>query len=221
MRPYPARMATTDLTPDVTTTGPLLSVSEKAQKRVLDLLAGEDNPDELALWVEVMGVNRGEYAYDLYFQPAGEAGAGDERFTVGSLEVVVPVDSVEQLRGATLDVNRDLLNPGLMMDNPNTPPAPPPPPGLDLSGTPAERIAQVLEVQINPSIASHGGRADLVRFDDATGTVELRLSGGCQGCAQSTATLRNGIEGALRAAIPEITEVVDVTDHAGGANPYY
>ena len=67
----------------------------------------------------------------------------------------------------------------------------------------------------------HGGRADLVRFDEATGTVELRLSGGCQGCAQSTATLRNGIEGALRAAIPEITEVVDVTDHAGGANPYY
>lgn len=211
----------TDRTPEVAADVPVLSVSEKAQKRVLDLLAGEESPDELALWVEVMGVSGGEYAYDLYFQAVGEAGEGDERFAVGELEVIVPVDSVEQLRGATLDVNRDLLNPGLMMDNPNTPPAPPPPPGLDLSGSAAERIVQVLEGQINPSIASHGGRADLVRFDDATGTVELRLSGGCQGCAQSTATLRNGIEGALRAAIPEITEVVDVTDHASGETPYY
>lgn len=211
----------TDRTPAVAADVPVLSVSEKAQKRVLDLLAGEESPDELALWVEVMGVSGGEYAYDLYFQPVAEAGEGDERFAVGGLEVIVPVDSVEQLRGATLDVNRDLLNPGLMMDNPNTPPAPPPPPGLDLSGSATERIVQVLEGQINPSIASHGGRADLVRFDDATGTVELRLSGGCQGCAQSTATLRNGIEGALRAAIPEITEVVDVTDHASGETPYY
>ena len=96
-----------------------------------------------------------------------------------------------------------------------------PPAAMELSGTSAERIRQVLEGQINPSIASHGGRADLVRFDEATGTVELRLSGGCQGCAQSTATLRNGIEGALRAAVPEINEVVDVTDHAGGETPYY
>ena len=214
-------MATTDLTPDATTTGPLLSVSEKAQKRVLDLLAGEDSPEELALWIEVMGANGGEYAYDLYFQAVGEAGAGDERFTIGELEIIVPIDSVDRLRGATLDVNRDLLNPGLVMDNPNVPPAPEPPRALDLSGTPAERIVQVLEGQINPSIASHGGRADLVRFDEATGTAELRLSGGCKGCAQSTATLRNGIEGALRSAIPEINEVVDVTDHAGGETPYY
>ncbi|MCB1004901.1 MAG: NifU family protein [Acidimicrobiales bacterium] len=214
-------MATTDLTPDATTTGPVLAVSEKAQRRVLDLLAAEADPDGLALWVEVMGVDRGEYVYDLYFQAVGEAGAGDRHFTVGELAVVVPSDSVDALSGATLDVNRDLLNPGLMMDNPNTPPAPEAPAALDLHGTPAERIVQVLEGQINPSIASHGGRADLVRFDEATGTVELRLSGGCQGCAQSTATLRNGIEGALRAATPEITEVVDVTDHAGGANPYY
>lgn len=211
----------TDLSADAAAEVPVLTVSEKALQRVLDIRAQEDEPDTLALWVEVMGVNRGEYAYDIYFQSPAEAGAGDERSRVGDLEVVVPLDSIDQLRGATLDVNRDLLNPGLMMNNPNTPPAPAPPPGLDLSGTPAERIHQVLEGQINPSIASHGGRADLVRFDDATGTVELRLSGGCQGCAQSTATLRNGIEGALRAAIPEITAVVDVTDHAGGANPYY
>jgi Fe/S biogenesis protein NfuA len=211
----------TDRSTETATDVPVLTVSEKALRRVLDIRAQEDDPDSLALWVEVMGVNGGEYAYDIYFQSPAEAGAGDERARFGELDVVVPLDSIDQLRGATLDLNRDLLNPGLMMNNPNVPPAPAPPAGVELSGTPAERIRQVLEGQINPSIASHGGRADLVRFDDATGTVELRLSGGCQGCAQSTATLRNGIEGALRSAVPEINEVVDVTDHAGGETPYY
>ena len=202
----------TDRSTEAATDVPVLTVSEKALRRVLDIRAQEDDPDSLALWVEVMGVNGGEYAYDIYFQSPAEAGAGDERARLGELDVVVPLDSIDQLRGATLDLNRDLLNPGLMMNNPNVPPAPAPPAG---------RNHHVLEGQINPSIASYGGRSDLVRFDNATGTVELRLSGGCQGCAQSTATLRNGIEGALRSAVPEINEVVDVTDHAGGETPYY
>jgi len=77
----------------------------------------------------------------------------------------------------------------------------------------------VLERRINPSIAGHGGRADLVSVDG--GTVSLRLSGGCQGCGMAAATLRNGIEVRLREAIPEITEIVDVTDHEAGSDPYY
>ena len=205
----------------------VLSVSDKALRRVLEIRSQEDDPTTLALWVEVMGVNGAEFAYDIYFQSADEAGPNDVRTVHDDLTIIVPVDSIEQLTGATLDVSRDLLNPGLVMNNPNLPPAPaaapgaPPAPPMDLTGTPAERIVQVLEAQINPSIASHGGRADLVRFDDATGTAELRLSGGCQGCAQSTATLRNGIETSLRNAIPEIKAVVDVTDHASGENPYF
>ncbi len=203
----------------------VLSVSDKALRRVLDIRAQEDGPTELALWVEVMGVSGADYAYDIYFQDPAQAGPGDVRIEHGDLVVIVPSDSVEQLRGATLDLSRDLLNPGLVMENPNQPPAPARPapapagPPLELSGTPAERIGQVLEAQINPSIASHGGRADLAGFEN--GTAYLRLSGGCQGCAQSTATLRNGIESALRAAVPEITAVVDVTDHASGTNPYF
>lgn len=205
----------------------VLSVSDKALRRVLDIRAQEDDPAELALWVEVMGVSGADYAYDIYFQDPKQAGPGDVRTEHGDLVVIVPSDSVEQLRGATLDLSRDLLNPGLVMENPNQPPAPARPaaapapagPPLELSGTPAERIGQVLEAQINPSIASHGGRADLAGFEN--GTAYLRLSGGCQGCAQSTATLRNGIESALRAAVPEITAVVDVTDHASGTNPYF
>jgi Fe/S biogenesis protein NfuA len=203
----------------------VLSVSEKALRRVLEIRSQEDDPTTLALWVEIMGVNGDEFAYDIYFQSPDEAGPNDVRTAHDDLVVIVPVDSIEQLTGATLDLSRDLLNPGLVMNNPNPPPAPaaptgaPPGPPIELIGTPAERIVQVLEAQINPSIASHGGRADLAGFED--GTAYLRLSGGCQGCAQSTATLRNGIETSLRNAIPEITAIVDVTDHASGTNPYF
>ena len=81
------------------------------------------------------------------------------------------------------------------------------------------QIEELFEQEINPAIASHGGRVELV---DVEGTkVYLRLGGGCQGCASANVTLKNGIEKAIRAMIPEVTDVIDATDHASGANPYY
>jgi Fe/S biogenesis protein NfuA len=199
------------------------SVSEKARKRVVALRADEPEPD-LALWVEVVGANATEFVYDLYFQGIQHADPDDLVVSVEDLTVVVPDGSRDFLEGATLDVSRDLLNPGLVLDNPNRPPAAAVSPEMasdlgELTGTVAERITQVLERQINPAVASHGGKAELVDVTDA-GVVSLRLSGGCQGCGQAAATLRNGIEVALRQHIPEITEIHDVTDHAAGENPY-
>lgn len=81
------------------------------------------------------------------------------------------------------------------------------------------RIAKVIEDMVNPAVASHGGRVDLV--DYVNNNVYLRLSGGCQGCASSSITLRNGIERLLREEFPDIGEIVDVTDHTAGENPYY
>ena len=83
----------------------------------------------------------------------------------------------------------------------------------------AQRVIQVLERQINPSIAAHGGRADLVAVENEI--AYLRLSGGCAGCGMASVTLNEGIVVALRESIPEITQVIDVTDHAAGTNPYY
>jgi len=82
-----------------------------------------------------------------------------------------------------------------------------------------QKIEALFESSINPQIASHGGRVELA---DVTGTVvAVRLGGGCQGCASANATLKQGIEQAIRQEIPEVTEVVDVTDHTAGSNPYY
>ena len=90
-----------------------------------------------------------------------------------------------------------------------------------ITGALALRVVAVLEQSVNPAIASHGGRADLVALNEDDGTAYLRLSGGCQGCAMSQMTLRQGIETALLEEVPELTKILDVTDHGGGENPYY
>jgi Fe-S cluster biogenesis protein NfuA len=79
-------------------------------------------------------------------------------------------------------------------------------------------IEELFREEINPSISSHGGFVELASVEGST--VYVRLGGGCQGCASANQTLRQGIERAIRARLPEVGEVIDVTDHASGANPY-
>jgi Fe-S cluster biogenesis protein NfuA len=82
-----------------------------------------------------------------------------------------------------------------------------------------DRIVTLIDQQINPAVAQHGGSVSLVDVKDAV--VYLQLGGGCQGCGMATATLRQGIEQMIRRSIPEVANIVDVTDHASGENPYY
>ena len=73
--------------------------------------------------------------------------------------------------------------------------------------------------EINPMVARHGGKVELVDVQD--GTVVVRMMGGCQGCGMATVTLRQGIETALRQAVPVVRGLKDITDHTAGRNPYY
>ena len=82
-----------------------------------------------------------------------------------------------------------------------------------------EKVQELFDTQINPAVAQHGGNVELV--DVRGNVVYLRLGGGCQGCGMADVTLKQGIEHAIRSMIPEIGEILDVTDHAGGRNPYY
>lgn len=82
-----------------------------------------------------------------------------------------------------------------------------------------ERVAQLFDQQVNPMVARHGGRVELIDVQDAV--VMLRMGGGCQGCGMADVTLRQGIEGMLAQAIPEVRGIVDITDHTTGANPYF
>ena len=203
---------------------PILSITDSARARVLEVLSSEANPETLALWLEVAGTANGDYTYDLYFQALADADPHDGVQHGDDLSVVIPADSVDKIRGARLELSDDVEQGGLVIVNPNKPVPPAASPGMgqapaDLSGDVPQRVIQVLDQQINPSIASHGGHAELVAVEDDV--AYLRLSGGCQGCGLAAVTLSQGIEVAIRDAVPEITRVVDVTDHAAGTNPYY
>jgi len=175
----------------------------------------------------VRGVQAGSFVYDLYFQAASDADERDARHTQGDFEVIVPAASVERLRGARLEWSEEGEG-GLVLVNPNAPTPEEAAPGVPpevlaqgINGSLARRVVAVLEQSVNPAIASHGGRADLVALNEDDGTAYLRLSGGCQGCAMSQMTLRQGIETALLEEVPELTKILDVTDHGSGENPFY
>lgn len=196
----------------------ILTVTEAAVTKILELREAEDDPADLALRVAVTGIAGPEYTYDLTFEPVAEAEETDNLYRQGELPVLVPADSMDQLMGATLDLPGADGQGGLVLRNPNRP-DPLAGVDLDLSGTTAEKVQQLLDQQINPGLAAHGGYAELKGVEDDK--VYVLMGGGCQGCAVSAMTLREGISKAITAAIPEITEVIDVTDHDAGENPYY
>jgi Fe/S biogenesis protein NfuA len=196
----------------------IVEVTPDALERIADVRAGEDDADSLVLRIAVTGVNGVEYAYDLSFEDRADCVDGDITYHVGDLPVVIPADSVDKLRGATLDLPTSAGQGGLVIRNPNRP-NPLAGANLELTGDLAEKVQQLLAEAINPSLASHGGYANLVGVEDTK--VFLSMGGGCQGCALSAATLRQGIQVAIREAIPEVTDIIDVTDHDAGENPFY
>jgi len=121
------------------------------------------------------------------------------------------------ITGATLDVPAG-GGPGLVLRNPNRP-DPLSGKHLELTGTIADKVEQLLADQVNPALAAHGGFAELKGVEDTV--VYVTMGGGCQGCAVSAMTLRDGIARSIREAIPEVTDVIDTTDHAAGENPFY
>lgn len=196
----------------------IITVTDAAIEKAVMVRSREDDPARHALWVEVTGSGFAQ-SYDLYLQPLDEAPPDACIEDHGRISVVIPAGSVEALRGATLDRQGDLLMGGLVLHTPNraSPDLGPPPDGLE--GSAEERVRRVLDEQINPAIAAHGGIAQLERVED--GVVYLRFGGGCAGCGMVSVTLTQGIEAAILELVPDVRQVVDVTDHASGANPYY
>jgi Fe/S biogenesis protein NfuA len=205
----------------------VLTLTDEARNVVLDALANEEMNSTLALWIEVTGTMGAGYSYDLYFSDLADAPEGAAIGRDGDVTIVVPKASVDRLRGSRLEFATDGGG-GLVLVNPNHPSSEELNPGvpaeilaLGVQSELAQLAIKVLDDQVNPSIASHGGRADLVAMDDNDKVAYIKMSGGCQGCSMSRMTLSQGIETALRDAIPELTDVRDITDHASGVNPFY
>jgi Fe/S biogenesis protein NfuA len=205
----------------------VLTITDEARSVVRDALDQEAQHETLALYVEVTGTRGAGYSYDLYFSDVADAPEGAVVGRDGGIVIVVPAASVSRLRGSRLEFAAEGGG-GLVLVNPNQPTPEEINPGipeailaLGVEGPLGQRAVRVLDENVNPAIASHGGRADLVALDEENKVAYIKLSGGCQGCAMSRLTLSQGIETSLREALDELTAVVDVTDHASGVNPFY
>ena len=194
----------------------VLSIAPDAIEMITTLAEQEPGDEEYGLYIEVTGIRGPQFTYDLSFMPVGDATDAQIVERHDTLAVIVRSEDVEKLDGASLALSDE----GLAMNNPNTPATPTiAAPKGDLTGPLADQIQTVIEQQVNPAIASHGGGAELVSVD---GTIAyLKLMGGCQGCGMAQVTLRQGIERILLEAIPDLSGVIDVTDHASGTDPYY
>jgi Fe/S biogenesis protein NfuA len=139
---------------------------------------------------------------------------------VDEIRVFLNLDTSNLLSGAVVDWVDDEDGSGFRVHDPKSaPPVRRDTSELPISGPLAERVQEVIDEVINPGIAAHGGFVELVDVSDDT--LYIRMGGGCQGCSASQATLRMGIERMIREQVPEIEDIVDVTDHEAGVTPFY
>ena len=186
----------------------MLTVTEAAKRKILSVIQAHGKPGD-GLRIAIVGRSSAGFAYDMELVEEGDAEAEDVIVNVGDFPVVIDAESAPHMRDVIIDYVEDLQQSGFRIGNPN-------PVWTDPQ---AMAIQELLDTQINPAVASHGGHVELVDVHDDI--VYIRFGGGCQGCGMVNVTLNQGVEQAIREAFPEIREIVDVTDHEAGTNPYY
>jgi Fe/S biogenesis protein NfuA len=191
----------------------VITFTDQAKERVLAFMEMEEG--DLAVRIEVLDSSPLAPRYDLALIESKEAEADDRRMDAGGFALLVDAASVELLEGATVDWVETLQGSGFKVENPNIRPIGETTP----EGPLVERVRHVITHQINPSIAGHGGAVTLVDVRDDV--VYLEMQGGCQGCGMAAVTLAQGIRRILMETMPEIRDIVDVTNHDAGVNPYY
>jgi Fe/S biogenesis protein NfuA len=140
---------------------------------------------------------------------AEDAREDDVTFDGGGFPVYTDPMSARQFKGATVDFVENVMTSGFRVFFPS--------PSWD--DPVAQAVQDVIDKQINPGVAGHGGKVALRGVE--AGVAYISLGGGCQGCGMADVTLKQGIEVMIKEAVPEIRDIVDSTDHAGGTNPYY
>ena len=171
-------------------------------------------PENALVRVMIKGRAATEYEYTMGLAEKEEDPAEhmrDSFYDFGDVKVVVDDVSMKSLKGSTIDYKEDLNAAGFVIDNPNKP----------VFNDMERDVQELLNQQINPQIKSHGGQVDVVRYEEDDSVLYIEMSGGCQGCSSSSATLKNGVETMIYDEFPDIEDIRDVTDHESGENPYY
>lgn len=201
----------------------MIQITELAKKRILALKQDQEERQEkkvegLRLVVKGMAPN---VEYALAFVEEGKKNSGDAVVVSDGIKIFVESRHASFLEDVKIDFINALNQNGFKVENPKVvmPKSQVPQTLANLDSPEAKAVQKVLDTEINPAVASHGGIITLVDVKDQV--AYIRLGGGCQGCGMADVTLKQGVVVAIKKAIPEIKEVLDVTDHAGGNNPYF
>jgi Fe/S biogenesis protein NfuA len=186
----------------------MLEFSEKARDWIAKIIDAQPEKD-YSVRLAVTGRSAGGFQYDMGLMKLDEAKPDDVIVDNGVFKTYMDQGSAAQLDGAKVELVENLGQSSLKIDNPNP----------VWSDPIAAAVQQVLDEEINPGVASHGGYVQLLEFKD--GTAYVKMGGGCQGCGMASVTLKQGVEVAIKRVVPQVTTVLDTTDHASGSNPYY
>jgi Fe/S biogenesis protein NfuA len=192
----------------------MIEITKNAQEYFGRLIAQQEM-DDIGLHLSVLKPGTPLASCDLQFHVPGQSGEKELKFNYDEFNLYVPAGSEQWLDQAKIDFEKSdaggqltIKAPGIKGKKPKD--------SADL----AEKVAWILEAEINPGLASHGGMVTLEEITDAKEVI-LRFGGGCHGCGMANVTLQEGIEKTLKEYFPEVTAVIDATDHASGNNPYY
>lgn len=189
---------------------PEFTITEDARERIAEFLDAEElHGTAIRVRAEIHGL---KYSYDIGLADEDKAREDDVVIESDGIQVWMEKTSYENLRGGSLDYVSDMMGGRFKFENPNEE-------DIFKDKPIAGRIQALIDAEINPFVASHGGVISLLDFKE--GTAYIHMGGGCQGCASSTETLKMGVEQRLIEGIDEVESVVDTTDHAAGTNPYY
>lgn len=186
----------------------MVEFTETAREKITEIIEAKAQED-MVLRMQIMGRGPGGFLYSLRFVPADEKSPDDIELNMESFHVLIDQNSAQNLEGSTVDYKDDNFQRGFSVDNPNP---------LWEDPT-AQSIQKVLDSKVNPGISSHGGFVSLVEFKEDT--AYIAFGGGCQGCGLVDVTLKQGVEVMILESAPEVQNVVDLTDHASGDQPYY
>jgi Fe/S biogenesis protein NfuA len=202
--------------PASTGSEPIIEITPAAVAKLRELRDAEPEADKLGLRLEIASRPGEDFRYDLSFDEYLTAAFTDEVRTHDGLKVIIPSRDQELLQGAILD-HTDTQ--GLVIRNPNRP-APPVVDGLTSDDDLSAEIRAMVDNEVNPALAVHGGFVSYVGHD-GEGTAYLTMGGGCHGCSMSRLTMLDGVQTMLSEAIEGVERVKDLTDHTTGENPYY
>ena len=198
----------TDLEPKLDE-GQIVIVTDAAREKIREIMEMQNIVGRGAIRVGINGRGPAGFNYAMSLEEDAQPADGEAVQDEGDFKILLEGESLDKLRGASIDFVGQLVGGGFKIDNPNS-----------VWDDPlAVEIQALLDSQINPGIASHGGFVELLDVKDSQ--VFVRMGGGCQGCGMASVTLKQGVEVMIKQTFPQIEAVVDTTEHAAGQNPYY